>query len=290
MLNRVTRLHCFAICLTIFCLLLVFQFRGYPRSTISAAPSSSSNQIAPPPCKDGVSPGVLQITPDTNSEYRFRLARKRIYLSSSPFDLITNNVDPGKAPSRRSYYAGKASEQLIRWLEANNCETIYCRELIKEEVTCQSSDPTCVPEFISAYVAALRNLDGNGELARKWITNYSQLSSPELRTGFFEAKTAWLKAAVETLERSVGSGQSIKSTITDKDGIAFFYDLCPGAYYISTIAPIEIGGSRVYWESSKPITVEGPPDKNTPTLVTLGFAPANDKKKNFFVGKPVATQ
>ena len=35
---------------------------------------------------------------------------------------------------------------------------------------------------------ALAKLNGNQELARKWITNYKHLSSPKLRIGFFEAK------------------------------------------------------------------------------------------------------
>ncbi|MBA2703900.1 MAG: hypothetical protein H0U60_08615 [Blastocatellia bacterium] len=197
-------------------------------------------------------------------------------------------MDPGKAPAPRSYYASvKASEQFIKWLEANNCETIYCRELTREEVTCSSSDSGCVPEFVRSYSEALRNLRGNEELARKWITNYVPLSSPELRVGFFQAKAAWFKAAVEALEKSPGSGHVIKSTISDKDGIAFFYDLCPGAYYLSTIAPIEIGGAGIVWETAKPIKVEGPPDVNKAVVVTLAFPPGKDKK-NYIVGKPIA--
>src|SRR5438045_4074902 len=83
--------------------------------------------------------------------------------------------------ARKSYYASvKASEQLIKWLEANNCDTVYCRELTKEEVTCNTSSPTCVPEFTRAYNEALQKLKGNAELARKWVTNYAPLSSVEL--------------------------------------------------------------------------------------------------------------
>ena len=292
MLKRVIQQQCFVICVAGLCLLLVFYFPIYPQAPISTAASSPSgcNPIPPPPCKDGFSPGVLQVTPDTNSPNKLKLARKHLYLSSCPFDLKANNVDLGKAPALRAYYTSvKASEQLIKWLEANNCETIYCRELTREEVTCQSSDPGCVSEFARAYNEALRQLRGNEELARKWITNYKPLSSSELRVGFFEAKAAWLKAAVAALERASGRGQVIKSTIGDKDGIAFFYDLCPGAYYVSTIAPIEIEGAGIFWETAKPIKVEGPPEVNKPVVVTLAFPPAKDKK-NFFVGKLVAAQ
>jgi hypothetical protein len=193
------------------------------------------------------------------------------------------------APSLRDYYNGVgASPQLVAWLEQNNCETIYCRELTAEEVKCDSADSKkCVPEFTTAYRNALAKLNGNQELARKWITNFEPLSSPKVRTGYYQAKTDWLKASVSAIEQKLTNDFRIRSTITDKDGTGFFYDVCPGTYYVSSIAPIEIGGAAVFWETSKPIKVEGPPDVNKAVLVTLAFPPGKDKK-NFFVGKPVA--
>ena len=105
--------------------------------------------------------------------------------------------------------------------------------------------------------------------------------------GFYEAKTAWLNVALAALEKKLENGSRIQTTISDKDGIAFFYDLCPGTYYISTIAPIDNAGVDVFWETAKPIKVEGPPEVNKATVVTLAFPPGKDKK-NFFVGKLVA--
>lgn len=177
---------------------------------------------------------------------------------------------------------------MIAWLEENSCETIYCREITETEAKCEDSEPSkCVPEFTSAYRNALAKLKGNQELARKWITNYEPLSSPKLRIGFFEAKMDWLKHAVEGLEKAIGTDHRIRSAVTDKDGIAFFYDLCPGTYYVSSIAPIDIAGAGVFWETPKPIKVEGPPDVNKAIVVTLAFPPGKDKK-NFFVGKSVS--
>jgi hypothetical protein len=40
------------------------------------------------------------------------------------------------------------------------------------------------------------------------------------------------------------------------------------------------------WESVKPIIVDGPPDQNDVTKVTLAFAASN--KKNTIVGKPLS--
>ena len=92
---------------------------------------------------------------------------------------------------------------------------------------------------------------------------------------------------MEAIEKGAGNGSRIRTTISDKDGNAFFYDLCPGTYYISSIAPIEIADAEVFWETAKPIKVEGPPDVNKAVVVTFAFPPGKDKK-NFFVGKSVA--
>lgn len=255
-----------------------------------AAQAASSTPSASPslPCKDGASPGVIQLTPDSNNPNKLALARKHFYLSSSPFNLV-NNVNLKTAPALRSFYNSVgASTQLVEWFEGNNCETIYCRELTEAEVKCDGVDPKkCVPEFVSAYRNALTKLNGNQELARKWITNFEPLSSAKLRTGFFEARTEWLKSAVEALEKSVGSDYRIRSTITDKDGMAFFYDLCPGSYYIASVAPVDVQGADMFWETLRPIKVEGPPEVSKPVVVTLTFPPGKDNR-NFFVGKLVA--
>ena len=269
---------------TVFCLLAVFYLPVLAQTPTSAPAASPSPGL----CKDDASPGVIQLTPDPANANKLTLARKHFYLSPSPFNLATN-VNLKTAPSLRSYYKGAgASQQLIAWLEDNHCETIYCRELTAEEVKCAGSDPNkCVREFTTAYNNALIKLNGNQELARKWITNYAPLSSPNLRVGFYEARTAWLNAALQALDQKLENGSRIQTTISDKDGIAFFYDLCPGTYYISTIAPINNAGVDVFWETAKPIKVEGPPEVNKATVVTLAFPPGKDKK-NFFVGKLVA--
>jgi hypothetical protein len=267
----------------LFLLAAVFVCRCYGQvatSTPSASPLPASA------CKEGVSPGVIQLTPDATNPKKLALARKHFYLYSAPFNLA-NKVNLKTAPMLKAYYNGVgASPQFIEWLAENNCETIYCRELTAAEVTCADSSK-CVPEFISAYRNALGKLNGNQELARKWITNYEPLSLAKLRTGFFEAKTEWLKRAVEAIEKGAGNDSRIRSTISDKDGNAFFYDLCPGTYYISSIAPIDVTGAELFWETAKPIKVEGPPDVNKAVVVTFAFPPGKDKK-NFFVGKSVS--
>src|SRR5215468_8623422 len=90
--------------------------------------AQACNPIPPPPCKDGASPGAIQIIPDGIAN-KAKLARKRFYLSSCPFNLAAS-LNLATAPTLQTFYrdAG-ASPQLIAWLEQNHCETIYCRQL-----------------------------------------------------------------------------------------------------------------------------------------------------------------
>jgi hypothetical protein len=259
-----------------------------PSVSAQTPPTPVCTPLPPPPCNDGAAPGVIQIIPDGSSPAnKAKLARKRFYVSSCPFNLASS-VNVTTAPTLRTFYgAAGASAQLISWLEDNHCETIYCRELTVGEAKCEGIDPSkCVPEFNSAYRTALSDLKGNANLAVKMITNYPPLADPKLRTGFYEARTEWLKNGVGKMESAVANNYRIRSTITDKDGIGFFYDLCPGSYYLSSVAPIDVSGVEIIWETAKPVKVEGPPETKTATRVTMALPPSKDKK-NYFVGKPV---
>lgn len=263
---------------------LVAPHSDSPALSAQAPNTAACTPLPPPPCKEGVSPGVIQILPESGN--KLKLARKRFYLSSCPFNLSAA-ADVTSAPTLRAFFTSiGATPQLIAWLETNHCQTIYCRPLTIKEVNCEGGDQMkCVPEFNQAYRSALADLKGNAELALKMITNYAPLSDPKLRVGFYEARAEWLKNAIAKIESAVAKDYRVRTIITDKDGIGFFYDLCPGSYYISSVAPIDIDGAEIVWESTKPINVEGPPDKNDATKVTLAFAATN--KKNTVVGKPI---
>ena len=258
------------------------------QASAQTATVAACSPIPSPPCVDGASPGVIQIIPDGSSPAnKFKLARKRFYLSACPFNLVSS-VNLTTAPTLRSFYnVIGVSSQLIAWLEENHCETIYCRDLTINEAKCEGIDSTkCVPEFNAAYRNALFGLKGDENLALKMITNYAPLSDPKLRIGFYEARTGWLKNVIVKIESAVRSNYRIRTTMTDKDGIGFFYELCPGSYYVSSVAPIDVDGLEIVWETAKPIKVEGPPDMKTATRVTLAFPPSKDKK-NYFAGKPL---
>ena len=274
-----------------------------PSPTPSPTPTPASTTpgpCAPPVACSKLAPRVIQVTvvykkgtePLQQDDKVTQLARKRFYLSSCPFNL-DKIAAASRAPTRRGYYSNlKASPQLIKWLEDNNCDTIYCRELTREEVACKSGEAVCVPEFVRAYEEALKKLKGDAELARRWVTNYGPLAAPELRVGFYEQKAKWLDATVKEAERAAAlPAGTIRTAMTDRRGVAYFYDLCPGTYYISTIAPVEVEGERIIWETTA-ITVKGPkagePDQLAVTPVFLANVPSKKKRANYFVSRKVA--
>jgi hypothetical protein len=287
---------CKAILMTasVLCLLVVFTLESQAQTP---TPSSSPAPCAPiSPCPK-LAPRlielIVQYKKDDKKEWLSsdkdltKLVRKRFYLSSCPFNL--DKIQAARpAPTRRSYYTKlQASPQLIKWLEDNNCDTVYCRDLKSEEVTCKTGETDCVPEFVRAYNDALKKLKGDAELARKWVTNYEPLSSPELRIGFYTEKAKWLDAAIKEAERASGlPAGTIRTAMTDRRGVAYFYDLCPGTYYISNLAPVEIDGQSLVWETTA-ITIKGPEsngqDKLSKTQVFLANVPA---KKNFMYAFP----
>lgn len=227
-----------------------------PTPTPTPAPTTPAPCAPPPSCPAAAPHGLkLQVT----WKNKVPVARKPFYLSPCPFNLAAMPT-ASKVQSRKSYYAGKASQKLIDWLEKNSCDTVYCRPLEEPEVTCKpdANDPknSCVPEFVEAYNKALAELKDK-ELARKWITNYEPLSRPELRTGFYEMKRDWLNKTVAAAEDAskLKDGTTLKrgtirNATTDKDGLVYFYDLCPGKYYVSNLAPAEIGSDRIVWETT----------------------------------------
>src|SRR5260221_11001832 len=91
----------------------VFACRCYAQVATS---TSSAVPLPATACKEGVSPGVIQLTPDATNPNKLALARKHFYLYSAPFNLA-NNVNLKTAPVLKGFYNGiGASPQFIEWL------------------------------------------------------------------------------------------------------------------------------------------------------------------------------
>lgn len=169
------------------------------------------------------------------------LPRKRFFLIRGSLEQNKNVIEAIErqaAESRDCYYrrAG-ASEELIRWMKESDCESVYCREIVPEDV----DGPRAVPEFQTAMAAGEQEY-GSRELARKWLT----VNLPEnIRDGFYKRRQKGLQELLKQAETT--SGGSVMSVMGDRNGTAYFTDLEPGGYVISSILPVEIGDASVTW-------------------------------------------
>jgi hypothetical protein len=169
------------------------------------------------------------------------LPRKRFFLIKGSPDQnkpLVEMIKQTTVPSRACYYRSQgASAPLIKWLEDNDCESIYCRAI--EERYLSGGD--AVPEFKTAYEQALKELKAP-ELARRWLANYL---TAEIRDGFYNLK----QRSIDSLIKQAGmlSGQPVMSIMTDRKGTAYLTDIEPGTYTISNLIPAETDKSSILW-------------------------------------------
>ena len=169
------------------------------------------------------------------------LPRKRFFLIKGSLDENKSLADAIKQTtfgSRECYYRSKgATEQLIKWLDDNDCESIYCRAIEERYV----SGADAVPEFQSAYDQALKELK-TPDLARRWLTNYLPA---DLRDGYYNLK----QRTIEGLLKQAGalSAKPLMSIMTDRKGTAYLTDIEPGTYTISNLVPSETGKTDILW-------------------------------------------
>ena len=163
------------------------------------------------------------------------LARKRFYLLKGTLEqnkVVIDAAEQSPYVSRDCFYSKLgASQQLIDWLKAGDCESVYCREVEEEFV----SGPKAVPEFVTAYAAGEKEF-GQSNIGRKWLTNNLP---PPLRDGFYRDRRSALDALLKQAEMT--SGSRPLSTMTDRNGTAYFTELEPGKYVLTSLLPIEVG-------------------------------------------------
>jgi hypothetical protein len=169
------------------------------------------------------------------------LARKRFYLLKGTLEQNKTIIDAAEQRpyvSRDCFYSKLgASKQLIDWLKAGDCESVYCRDIDEEFV----SGPKAVPEFVTAYAAGEKEF-GRSNIGRKWLTNNLPA---QLRDGFYQDRRNSLETLLKQAE--VVSGTRSLSVMTDRNGTAYFTDLEPGAYLLTSLLPIELGESVDSW-------------------------------------------
>jgi hypothetical protein len=193
----------------------------------------SQNSLTPPT-------GVLRIRARVKTGETMRgLARKRFFLirgSLEQHSVLVTAVEQNQTISRDCYYRNAgASEALITWLRGGDCESVYCREVEEKDL----SGTTAVPEFVTAVAAGEKEF-GNRNIARRWLST----KVPEkLRDGFYRDR----QLAIESLLKLANSSSAVSSVMTDRNGTAYFTDLSPGKYVLTSLVPAEIAGMAVNW-------------------------------------------
>jgi hypothetical protein len=167
------------------------------------------------------------------------LSRKRFFLVKG--GLVQNKPlidaqDQRPFVSRDCYYKKQgASQALISWLKESDCESVYCREI----ETGALDGAKAVPEFVNALAAGEKEL-GNRDLARKWLTNNV---ADNLRDGYYKSRQNDLNTLLKQAESL--SGSPVLSVMTDRNGTAYFTDLEPGTYFLTSFLPLELGANSV---------------------------------------------
>jgi hypothetical protein len=195
------------------------------------------------------------------------LSRKRFFLIKGSLERnkgLLETIERQPVVSRDCYYrAAGASEELIKWLKDNDCESVYCREIQPDDLEGASA----VPEFVTAVLVGEKEF-GSRDLARKWLAD----NLPEkLRNGFYKNRQNELQATLKQAEET--SGAKVLSVMTDRNGTAYFTDLEPGAYILSNILATEIGENAAIWNCEvqvkqddrafeKPFLISNRKDKN----------------------------
>ena len=168
-------------------------------------------------------------------------ARKRFFLLPGTLEQhrsLLEGAQQRPVVTRDCYYSKLgASKALIDWLKQGDCESVYCREISKEDVEGVGS----VPEFVTALNAGEKEY-GSREIALKWLpTNLPD----NLRDGFYKSSQAELQTVIKQAEGN--SGTKVVSVMTDRNGTAYFTDLVPGNYLVSTLLPTQIESTSVVW-------------------------------------------
>jgi hypothetical protein len=233
-------------------LLIVFTVFGFTQSPATPA---------------GIT-GVLRLRVKVKSgDATKSLSRKRFFLIKGSLEqnkAIVAAVEQRQTVTRDCYYTSiGASSALINWLKENDCESVYCREIEREDV----EGAKAVPEFASAFTAGEKEF-GSADLSRRWLTT----NLPEkVRDGFYKERENELRALIKQAEGV--SGARVLSVMTDRNGTAYFIDLEPGTYFLSSLLATELGPTIVTWScevqvkagdlaTEKPYLVSNRKDKN----------------------------
>ena len=192
--------------------------------------------------------GVIRLKVKYKSgEVARELPRKRFFLIKGTLEenkILIERIKQTEPMSRECYYLGKgASPALIKWLDDNDCDSVYCREI--EEKYLGGAD--AVPEFQAAYNQGLRDFK-TPQLARRWLT----VNLPaDIRDGFYNEKQRVITNLIAEAEAATRT--RVVSVMTDRKGTAYLTDIEPGTYTISNLVSSETEKTSILWACEKEV-------------------------------------
>lgn len=175
----------------------------------------------------------IQVKPYADKP-REGLSRKRFYLikgSREQNSSLLTSLTKKTPVTRDCFYSGAgASNNFIGWLKENDCESVYCRDVEDRYIEGEKA----VPEFRLALEEGVKEF-GSRDLAKKWLN----VNLPDkLRNGFYLRKQQELHEVLKQTETA--SASSVLAVMTDRNGTAYFTNVAPGDYVISSLVPIEL--------------------------------------------------
>jgi hypothetical protein len=182
-----------------------------------------------------------------NGEVTKELPRKRFFLIKGTLEenkSLIERIKQTQLMPRECYYRRHgASLALIKWLNENDCDSVYCREIEEKYF----SGVEAVPEFQAAYNQGLREFK-TSELARRWLT----VNLPaDIRDGFYKQKQEVIDALVKQSEDATKT--KVMSVMTDRKGTAYLTDIEPGTYTVSNLVGSETGKTSILWACEKEV-------------------------------------
>jgi hypothetical protein len=191
---------------------------------------------------------------------RLSLARKRFYVFAGGVKentALIERINAAEIVSRDCYYTQiNASPCFISWLQEENCETPFCRKVVKDDLT-------YVKEFEAAYNKGLPLYGRKPNLALDWLVNNLPAN---LSTGYYQQQK-------KSIQQILNGQRPVESSMTTAGAAVATFVNIPvtdkvETFLVSNVLPVEVGNKSYVWicevnSKSKTIPLYSDPAKKS---------------------------